>query len=373
MFHSSYTNDIKHWGQQQNSKIDGCKTKQDKGRDKHKGKKTKATFAELLEKYKKESEARSAYRPSIAKSSRSPPRRKSKDRDWQREKFNAAASYPPFRTPMPMSWIPSYGDCYTYPSWDHRYDPRARYPSYYRSSNPNYAAPRRSKSEQQSHVKDRFNKKKSVRSSRKKKEVVKQVYQVKKDNRKSDVSDSILSNKELVNLILATNDKEMKQVTVEARCAKSEQVKLKVPKAKEQTPPCKIKSQPGCSLGLRSWQERKLKRLSAEKLKRKNMAWVPKEEPQGKEDVQVPIARIATRMKEEKTEAGKRSSKNFLSYNKRFRSAQHTYYSAMSFMPMPCSISSGMISYPPWSYFNPWMHYNSLHHQRVLPNRYSFG
>ena len=59
-------------GQQQNSKINGCKTKHDKGRDKHKGKKTKVTFAELLEKYKKESEARSAYRPGIAKSSRSP-------------------------------------------------------------------------------------------------------------------------------------------------------------------------------------------------------------------------------------------------------------------------------------------------------------
>jgi hypothetical protein len=146
-------------GQQQNSKIDGRKTKQDKGRDKHKGKKTKVTFAELLEKYKKESEARSSYRPSIAKSSRSPPRRKSKDRDWQWEKFNAAASYPPFRPPMPMSWIPPYGNCYPYPSWDHRYDPRARYPSYYRSSNPNYAAPIRSKSEQQSRVKDRFNKK----------------------------------------------------------------------------------------------------------------------------------------------------------------------------------------------------------------------
>jgi hypothetical protein len=72
------------------------------------------------------------------------------------------------------------------------------------------------------------------------------------------------------------------------------------------------------------------------------MAWVPKEEPQCKEDVQVPIARIATRMKEENIEAGKRSSKNFLSYNKRFRSAHHTYYSAMTFMPISCSISPGL-------------------------------
>ena len=165
----------------------------------------------------------------------------------------------------------------------------------------------------------------------------------------------------------------MKQVIAGARCAKSEQVKFEVSKSKEETTLCKTKSQPGCPLGLTSWQERKLKRLSAAKLKTKNMAWVPKKEPQGKEDVQVPIARIATRMKEEKTEASKRSRKNFLSYTKRFRSAHHTYYSAMPFMPMPCSISSGMISYPTRSYFNPWMHYNSLHHQRVLPKRYSIG
>ena len=168
---------------------------------------------------------------------------------------------------------------------------------------------------------------------------------MKKDNRKCDVSDSISNKKEPVKLTLATEDKEMKQVNAGARSAKSEQVKLKVPEAKEETLMCKTKSQPGCPLGLTSWQERKLKHLSAAKLKTKNMAWVPKEGPQSKEDVQVPIARIAIRMKEEKTEASKRSRKNFLSYTKRFQSAHHTYYSAMPCMPMPCSISSGMISY----------------------------
>jgi hypothetical protein len=71
--------------------------------------------------------------------------------------------------------------------------------------------------------------------------VVKQVYQVKKDNHKRDVSDSISDKKETVKLTLAPEGKEMKQVIVEVRCAKYEQVDLKVPKAKEATLLCKTK------------------------------------------------------------------------------------------------------------------------------------
>jgi hypothetical protein len=78
-------------------------------------------------------------------------------------------------------------------------------------------------------------------------------------------------------------------------------------------------------------------------------------------------------MKEEKTEAGKKSTLNITAYCKKFRSARHPHYSAMPFMPMPYSISPGMTNYHPWSYFEPWMHHNSFDHQRVFRNRYSFG
>ena len=70
-------------GQQENPKTGASTTKENKGRRKHKGKKPKVTFAQLLEKYQKISEENSAYRPTNAKASRSPPRRKSKDRYWQ--------------------------------------------------------------------------------------------------------------------------------------------------------------------------------------------------------------------------------------------------------------------------------------------------
>jgi hypothetical protein len=99
-----------------------------------------------------------------------------------------------------------------------------------------------------------------------------------------------------------------------------------VPKSKEDTPLCKTKSQLGYPLGLTSWQVRKMKRLSATKLKTKNMAWVPKGRPQRKDDVQVHVARIATRMKEEKTEAGKKSTLNITAYCMNFRSARRPQY-----------------------------------------------
>ena len=83
-------------GQQGDWKIDACKIKKNKGGYKHKGKKSKVTFTELLEKYQKESEAKSAHRPSSAKASRSFPRRKYNNRYWRKDKFNESGSYPPF-------------------------------------------------------------------------------------------------------------------------------------------------------------------------------------------------------------------------------------------------------------------------------------
>ena len=60
-------------GQQANSEIGASTTKENKGRNKHKDKRSKITFTELLAKYQKASEEKSAYRPSSAKASSSPP------------------------------------------------------------------------------------------------------------------------------------------------------------------------------------------------------------------------------------------------------------------------------------------------------------
>ena len=116
--------------------------------------------------------------------------------------------------------MPHYAHVDPYPSWD-RYDTGAHSPSYFRPFHQYYAAPRISTFEQ-SHVKDRFNHKESVQSSRKKKEVVKQVYRVKRDGRKSATLDLVLNEKEPINaLTLATKDNETKQPIIESRSAKS--------------------------------------------------------------------------------------------------------------------------------------------------------
>ena len=122
------------------------------------------------------------------------------------------------------------------------YDTRAHSPSYFRPSQEYYAAPRRSTFEQ-SHVKDRFNHKESVPSSRKKKEVVKQVYRVKRDGRKSVTSDLISNEKETIKVLtLATKGNEMEQPIIESQSAKSEEKKLRVHKAKKELPLVKTES-----------------------------------------------------------------------------------------------------------------------------------
>ena len=259
-------------GQQENPKIDPGNAKKDKVNGKHKRRKSKVTFAQLLEKYQKESEEKCAYWPSSAKTSRSSPRRKCNNRDWRKEKFNAEDTYSTFGTPMPMSLTPPYADS----SWD-MYDSWTHYPSYYRSSHQNYAAPRGSSFDQQSHAKDRFNKKESVRSSRDKKEVIKQVYRVKKDGRKCATSDSVSSNKEPMKVLtLATTSNEIKQSIVKSQSVKSEEKKLRVHKVKNELPLVKTESQLRCPLGLSYWQKKELQKLSAQELRKKSMAWVPK-------------------------------------------------------------------------------------------------
>ena len=105
-----------------------------------------------------------------------------------------------------------------------------------------------------------------------KNEVVKQVYRVKRDGRKSATSDMISGEKEPSKVLtLATKGNEASQSS-----AKSEGKKLRVHKIKQELPLLQTKSQPGCPLGLSYWQKKKLQKLSAQELEKRNMAWVPK-------------------------------------------------------------------------------------------------
>ena len=90
-------------GQPPNLETDVGRGKEDKGSDKHARRKSKVTFAQLLEKYQRISEAKSAHQPINAKTSKSPPGRNSENRDWRKEKLNVPNQRTPFGSPMPKS------------------------------------------------------------------------------------------------------------------------------------------------------------------------------------------------------------------------------------------------------------------------------
>ena len=139
-------------------------------------------------------------------------------------------------------------------------------------------------------------------------------------------------------------------------------------KAQKELPLVETKSQPRCPLGLSYWQKKKLQKISAQKLEERNMAWVPKGSTQNKNYVKTSITRRAAKVKKENSENYKGPSPRF----QHLRSTHYPYSSTMPLTPMTRNSSSHMIGNPQWAYFNPWMQYNFLHHERVLPNHYTF-
>ena len=68
------------------------------------------------------------------------------------------------------------------------------------------------------------------------------------------------------------------------------------------------KSQSRCSLGLSYWQKKELQKLSAQELRIKNMAWVPKRNNKNKNDVGPSIAASVTKVKKGKDGSRKQLS-----------------------------------------------------------------
>ena len=117
---------------------------------------------------------------------------------------------------------------------------------------------------------------------------------------------------------------------------------MRVHKAKKELPLVKAESQPGCPLGLSYWQKKELQNLSAQELRKKNRAWVPKGSAQNKNYVQASITRSAAKVEKEK-------SKNYEGPSRRFQHLRSTHYPYSSTMPltfMPWNSSSGMIGNP---------------------------
>ena len=146
---------------------------------------------------------------------------------------------------------------------------------------------------------------------------------------------------------LAIDGKEVGKSSIDIVGAKSEQKKVRVPKIKKDLPLSKTEIKSICSVSLPKWQEKKLQKLSAEKLKGKGLAWVPKGSIQAqKDDVQ---ASGATKTKE------RRFKKQLPSW--RFAPNHQNHWSWHHPYSLPMSMwnsSPGMHGYPSAPYFDPW-------------------
>jgi hypothetical protein len=157
-----------------------------------------------------------------------------------------------------------------------------------------YAAPRHL--ERSSYCKYHFDQNRS--RARPKKKVVKQVYHVKNDSRKYKILDLNSTIEKTITLLkdTASDGKKVRKLYIDILGAEFEQKKVRVPKFKKEFLLSKIEIKSRCLLGLPKWQEDKLQKLSAEKLKEKDLGWVPKRSVQAqKDDVQ---ASGATKAKE---------------------------------------------------------------------------
>lgn len=206
------------------------------------------------------------------------------------------------------------------------------------------------------------------------KKVVKQVYRVKRDGRKDKSSVLDSNNEKPINVLetSATISEKMKQLCTDNLDVESEQKKLKVPKVKDKLLQFTRESQPRYPLGLSNWEKKKLQRLSAQELKEKNMAWVPKGSVQTQDNNDGAQVKGATEAKLNKGARRKLPSQRFLPYHQNYWLFHHPYAFPLPLMPNSWSSSLGMFEYPPCSYFYPPFElHEAPYHGGLLPNYYA--
>jgi hypothetical protein len=179
--------------------------------------------------------------------------------------------------------------------------------------------------------------------------VVKQVYRVKYDGRKKKSSDLNSTIEKPITLLKnpAIDGKEVWKSSINILGAKSEQKNMRVPKVKNDLSLSKIEIKLICSIGLPKWQEKKLQKLSAEKLKEKGLAWVPKGSIQAQKDNTQ--ANGATKAKERRRFKKQLPSWRFAPNHQNHWSWHHSY-----FLPIFMWNSSlGTHGFPSAPYFDP--------------------
>ncbi|KAG2566616.1 hypothetical protein PVAP13_7NG182100 [Panicum virgatum] len=246
--------------------------------------------------------------------------------------------------PIPYALHPASFHHYSSWEWD---DPWAHTPSYFRPYHPCVEN-------------DRFKPKYRSRVQEKKK-VVKQIYVVKKDGRKATSSDLNTIVEKPVNVLKtsAINGNEKENSAVDIPYTKSGQKMLKEPKIKKKVPMSKAQAQP------------RLQRLSAQELKEKGMAWVPKGSIQTQDEDDV-YTEGAMQLKKNRMSKRRSSNIRFAPNHRNYWSVHHPFDSQMPYTPVYWNSSMNMFGYPSHSYFDPWMPCGFLYHGGLSPNCYAY-
>ena len=163
---------------------------------------------------------------------------------------------------------------------------------------------------------------------------------VKNDGRKDTSSDLNKIDEKPIDVLKtsAIDGKGKEKLSVDPPSVKSEQNKLKGLKIKKEVLLSKTKVQPRCLLGSSNWQTKKLQKLSAQELKEKNMAWVPKQsiQTQDKDDGQAEGAmQLKKKRRYDKLSSNLRFASNHQSYwslHRPFCHANATYAYALEFI-----------------------------------------
>jgi hypothetical protein len=183
--------------------------------------------------------------------------------------------------------------------------------------------------------------------------MVKQVYVVKKDNRKAKslVLNSCITEPKEVLDTSASSTQTIEKLASDSLDTKSELKKPNMPK------------QPRSPFGLSIWHKR-LEKLSAQELKARSMTWAPNGSSQD------PVKDDAFGRSGVKANKRKKASTRCL--GERFAPAQQSYWSLHRpyFLAMPYMSSQGMFGYPLWHKFAPCA---SLYYGGVQQNYYAYG
>ncbi|KAG2595672.1 hypothetical protein PVAP13_5KG279087, partial [Panicum virgatum] len=204
----------------------------------------------------------------------------------------------------------------------------------------------------QSHIRNDRLKPKDRSRVHEKKKVVKQIYVVKRDGRKDTSSDLNTIDEKPINVL--------KTSAIDGNKNRSGQGELKKPKVKRRSPLSRIEAKLSHSFSTSNWQKRKLQKLSAQELKERNMAWVPKGSVpiQDKDDGQ---AKGEMQLKKKRRSKRRSSNMRFTSNHQNYWSVHHPFDSQILYTPISWNSSINMFGYPSHSYFDPRMTYGSFY------------